>query len=192
MSDQSQWWNRIVCRWPQETTLGCLDNEPAVTSSLPISSKFPFPWHRWLPPSLQEGSQLPMDTQGVQTQAAGSQIILDSWHLHSLIASGLHEPHWQECLQLWSGRKEDVPSSECSLMTCPTEHLAPVWPLSIPSLADSWLVKFLLKPVPVYDVVNLPELCCTTTYSLNCFPDDERSLCLPWSHHCDLSREQNV
>lgn len=121
-----------------------------------------------------------------------SQIILDSWHLHSLIASGLHEPHWQECLQLWSGRREDVPSSECSLMTCPTEHLAPVWPLSIPSLADSWLVKFLLKPVPVYDVVNLPELCCTTTYALNCFPDDERSLCLPWSHHYDLSREQNV
>ena len=78
------------------------------------------------------------------------------------------------------------------MLTYDTEHLAPVWPLSIPSLADSWLVKFLLKPVPVYDVVNLPELCCTTTYSLNCFPGDERSLCLPWSHHCDLSREQNV
>lgn len=35
----------IVCRGPEIFTLGCLDNEPAVINSLPISFKFSFPWH---------------------------------------------------------------------------------------------------------------------------------------------------
>lgn len=94
------------------------------------------------------GSQLPWTPKESRHKQWLSQVILDSWRLHSLIASSLHEHHWQECLQLWSWRR-GCPFIEMLTYDMSHRHLAPVWPLSIPSLADSWLVKFLLKPVPV-------------------------------------------
>lgn len=132
-----------------------------------------------------------MDNQRVQIQAAGSQITPNSWHLNPdiLIPSSLHGHDWQAySLQSWrreSKRRKDVPSPEYSLMTCPTEH-------SGPSVSRAFSCRLLAYKFPskacsfISDIVSLPELSCTTTYALSCFPD-EHSLCFAWSHHCNFS-----
>lgn len=100
--------------------------------------------------------------QSPDTGSWFSQITPDSWHLNpdTLIPKSLCGPHWQECSQLWSWREQKggVSSLECSLMTSPTEHSAPsVSP--VPSLADSWLATFPVKPVPLSVTLNLPQPC---------------------------------
>lgn len=192
--------DRMVCRLPQIITLGFLDNEPAVTNGLPISSKFGSPGTDGFIFPVWRGCNFPWTPKGPDTGSWLSQI--NSWQLTS-------KPRGPDTkLSMWTpltrvfihnfslgenkSREDVCPFPR--MLTYDTSNRAP-WPQCVPC---AFSCKLLAYKFPnevcsfICGIVNLPEL--SALYNIRIktlsFFLDEHSLCFPWSHHCNLSEDQ--